>query len=94
MIVVAIANALTNMVCMRLLKSHRKSGVHLQASWIFTSNDMLVNAAIALSGLAVILFNSPYPDLIIGLGVVVIVVRSGFEILEKANEAGAIGNPS
>ena len=49
---------------------------------------MLVNSAIAVSGLAVILFNSPYPDLIIGLGVVVVVVRSGFEILEKAGEAG------
>lgn len=91
MIAVAIASALTNMLCMWFLKSHRESGVHLQASWIFTTNDMLVNSAIALSGLAVILFNSPYPDLIIGLGVVVVVVRSGFEILEKAREAGEAG---
>ena len=81
MIAVAIASALTNTICM-------ESGVHLQASWIFTTNDMLVNSAIAVSGLAVILFNSPYPDLIIGLGVVVVVVRSGLEILEKAGEAG------
>jgi len=68
-----------------------RGGVHLQASWIFTTNDMLVNSAIAVSGLAVILFNSPYPDLIIGLGVVIVVVRSGFEILEKAGEAGEKG---
>ena len=88
MIAVAIASALTNMICMWFLNSHREGGVHLQASWIFTTNDMLVNSAIALSGLAVILFNSPYPDLIIGLGVVVVVVRSGLEILEKAGEAG------
>ena len=88
MIAVAIASALTNTICMWFLKSHRESGVHLQASWIFTTNDMLVNSAIAVSGLAVILFNSPYPDLIIGLGVVVVVVRSGLEILEKAGEAG------
>ena len=34
MIAVAIASALTNTICMWFLKSHRESGVHLQASWI------------------------------------------------------------
>lgn len=87
MIVVAIINAATNVVCLRLLRSHREEGVHLQASWIFTTNDMIANLAIVLSGVAVIFFQSQIPDLVIGVLVAGIVVKGGFEILSSAKEA-------
>lgn len=84
MILTAIANAAANVLSLRLLRSHRKAGAHLQASWIFTTNDMLVNGSIVVSGIAVMLFNSPLPDLLIGLVVVGLVLRSGWEILALA----------
>lgn len=87
MIVTAIANAATNLVCLRLLRSHRKQGVHMQASWIFTTNDMLANVGIAVSGAAVMLFSSPLPDLFIGLIVGAIVLKGGWDILKEAREA-------
>ncbi len=87
MIVTAIANAATNVVNLRLLRSHRERGVHLKASWIFTTNDMLANAGIVASGVAVMLFKSPLPDLLIGLVVVGIVLKGGWDILEEAREA-------
>ncbi len=87
MIVTAIANAATNIINLRLLRSHREQGVHLKASWIFTTNDMIANIGIAASGVAVMVFNSPLPDLLIGLVVVGIVIWGGWEILEQAREA-------
>lgn len=87
MIITAIVNAATNLLCLRLLRSHRRHGVHLKASWIFTTNDMLANAGIAASGAAVMLFQSPLPDLLIGLVVVAIVLKGGWDILEEAREA-------
>ncbi|ELP30035.1 MULTISPECIES: cation transporter [Rhodopirellula] len=87
MIVVAIINATTNLVCLRLLRSHRDEGVHLNASWIFTTNDMIANLGIVLSGIAVIFFQSQVPDLVIGVIVAGIVVKGGFEILSNAKEA-------
>lgn len=87
MIIAAIANAATNLVCLRLLRSHRREGVNLHASWIFTTNDMAANAGIAASGIAVMLFQSPIPDLIIGLIVVVIAFNGGKEILKQAKLA-------
>ncbi|MBR9801303.1 MAG: cation transporter [Rubinisphaera brasiliensis] len=87
MIVVAIINAASNLVCLRLLRSHRDEGVHLNASWIFTTNDMIANLGIVLSGIAVILFQSQVPDLVIGVIVAGIVVKGGFEILSNAKEA-------
>lgn len=58
----------------------------MKASWIFTTN-MLANAGIAVSGAAVMLLESPLPDLIIGLAVGRIVLKGGWDILREAREA-------
>lgn len=87
MIIAAIVNAASNLLCLRLLRSHREQGVHLKASWIFTTNDMLANLGIVASGIAVMVFGSPLPDLLIGLIVVGIVIWGGWEILEQARAA-------
>lgn len=87
MIITAFANAATNLLCLRLLRAHRAHGVHFKASWIFTTNDMVANASIVLSGLLVMLLKSPVPDLVIGVVVVGIVLKGGWEILKEAREA-------
>jgi len=87
MIITATVNAASNLIAMRLLKSHSEKGVHMKASIIFTGNDMLVNLGIVLSGIAVMLLNSPFPDLLISLIVVGIVIKGGWEILKQAQNA-------
>jgi len=59
----------------------------MKASMVFTSNDMLVNLGIVLSGVAVMVFNSSLPDLIISLLVVIVVLQGGWEILKEAKKA-------
>lgn len=87
MIITAIINAASNLLALRLLQSQGERGVHMKASMVFTSNDMLVNLGIVLSGVAVMLFNSPLPDLIISLLVVVVVLQGGWKILKEARDA-------
>lgn len=87
MSVTAAANAATNLFALRLLRPHRERGVHQKATWIFTTNDMVANVGLIASGAAVMVFNSPLPDLLIGLVVVGIVLKGGWEILEQAREA-------
>ena len=87
MIITAFINAALNVICLKLLRSHRDQGVHLKASWIFTTKDMIANAGIVVSGAAVMFFASPYPDLVIGVLVAGIVLRGGWEILEEAKDA-------
>jgi Co/Zn/Cd efflux system component len=89
MIVTALVNAATNVLCLRLLRSHRDAGVHVTASWIFTTNDMIANLGIAVSGVLVMVLDSPLPDLLIGLAVVLFVFRGGWKILGKASDARA-----
>ena len=89
MMIAAAINAGLNLVCLRLLRKHRGQDVHFDASWIFTSNDTLVNLGIVASGLLVMLLGSPVPDLLIGLVTAAIAARGGREILEIAREARA-----
>jgi Co/Zn/Cd efflux system component len=91
MMIAAAINAALNLVCLRLLRKHRGQDVHFDASWIFTSNDTLVNLGIVASGLLVMLVGSPVPDLLIGLVTAAVAARGGKEILEMAREAkGAV----
>lgn len=50
---------------------------------------MAANLGIALSGIAVMVLGSAWPGLLIGLVVVVVVIKGGFEILREAREARA-----
>lgn len=87
MILTAVANAATNVWALRLLRSHRHAGVHFEASWMFTTNDMLANLGVAVSGVAVMLLRSNLPDLVIGLLIFGIVAKGAWEILENAGRA-------
>ncbi|MBY0507735.1 MAG: cation transporter [Bryobacteraceae bacterium] len=87
MIATAIANAASNVIALRLLRSQRDRGVHMEASWIFTTNDMIANGGIVASGITVMVFKSSLPDLLIGIVVAGIVLQGGWEILKQARES-------
>lgn len=70
-----------NLLCLALLARHRTGGVHMKASWIFSTNDVLANLGVMLAGGLVALTGSAVPDLVIGtlIGLLVLVgaVRIG-----------------
>lgn len=53
----------------------------MQASMIFTSNDVIVNAGVILAGALVYITASRIPDLIIGAIVSMIVGRGAYRII-------------
>ncbi len=71
-----------NVSSLFLLAKHRKGKVHMRASWIFSTNDVVVNFGVILAGVLVAFTNSPYPDLIIGLLITTIVLRGAYSILK------------
>ena len=89
-LIVAGIALLANSVCVVLLAKHRNGEVHLQASWIFTTNDVIANAGVMLSGFFVWLLDSRYPDLIVGLVISLIVIRGGVRIVRRANRADKV----
>ncbi len=72
-----------NIIGLWLIAKHREEGVHLRASWIFSKNDVIANISVIISGWLVTLFQSPLPDLIIGLAIATLVLLGGVRILKE-----------
>ena len=76
------AVALTaNVATMWLLSAHRGGGAHMKASWIFTTNDVLANIGVMVGAVLVRWVGSPWPDLVVGAGIALLVLSGAVRIL-------------
>jgi Co/Zn/Cd efflux system component len=76
MLVLSALALVGNTVTLIVLHRVRSDEAHLQASWIFTANDIKVNALVIAAALGVALTGSAVPDLLAG-GVIFVVVANG-----------------
>ena len=84
MIVVSTLALIGNAASLYLLQKSKNEEAHMQASVIFTSNDVVINLGVILAGALVYLADSKFPDLIIGLMIFVVVARGALRILRLA----------
>jgi Co/Zn/Cd efflux system component len=87
MIVVSSLTLLGNVATLLVLRRARSGGsgeAHVEASWIFTSNDVKVNGLVIASALVVWATGSALPDLVAGALVFVIVAGGARRILALA----------
>jgi Co/Zn/Cd efflux system component len=70
-----------NLACLYLLRRAKDGEAHMQASWIFTSNDAKANVGVILAAGSVALLDSSWPDLAIGAIIFVMVIRGAMRIL-------------
>ncbi len=82
MIIISILALIGNGLCLYLLQKSKSKEAHMQASMIFTSNDVIVNLGVIVAGGLVYFKNSKYPDLIVGTIVFFIVGQGAFKILK------------
>ena len=84
MIVVAALALVGNVATLLVLRKARggsQGEAHVEASWIFTSNDIKVNGLVIASALVVWATASPIPDLIAGALIFVVVANGARRIL-------------
>jgi Co/Zn/Cd efflux system component len=81
MIVVSTLALIANGICLFLFQKSKTEEAHIQASMIFTSNDVIINLGVIIAGLLVNWLNSNKPDLIIGAIVFVLVIQGAVRIL-------------
>ncbi|WP_449304953.1 cation transporter [Pedobacter alpinus] len=82
MIIISLLALIGNGLCLYLLQKSKSKEAHMQASMIFTSNDVIVNFGVIIAGVLVYVTNSNYPDLIVGTIVFFIVGQGAFKILK------------
>lgn len=84
MIVISLFALIGNAVSLYLLQKSKSQEAHMQASMIFTSNDVIVNISVIVAGALVYVTNSKYPDLIVGTIVFLLVAKGSIRILKLA----------
>ena len=84
MIGVSFIALIANVACLVLIAKHRDGEVHMRASWIFSKNDVIANIGVILSGFLVFTLGSRWPDIFIGIVIVLVVLRGGIMIVNDA----------
>ncbi len=82
MIIVSVFALIANGICLYLLQKSKSKEAHMQASMIFTSNDVIINLGVIVAALMVNWLNSSKPDLIIGTIVFILVIQGAKRILK------------
>lgn len=82
MIIVSVFALIANGICLYLLQKSKSNEAHMQASMIFTSNDVVINLGVITAGVLVNWLDSSKPDLIIGTIVFMIVIQGALRILK------------
>lgn len=82
MIGISLLALIGNWLSLYLLQRSKSDEAHMQASVIFTSNDVLVNIGVVIAGVVVYFTNSKIPDLVVGAIIFLIVARGAFRILK------------
>jgi cation transport ATPase len=79
---IGLAALVANVTCLVLIAKKRDSGAHMKASYIFSANDVLANLGVIAAGALVNWTGSPYPDLLIGIAIGLIVLNGARRILQ------------
>jgi Co/Zn/Cd efflux system component len=75
---------IANVICLLLIRKHKDGEVHMRASWIFSSNDVIANTGVILAGVLVWWLDTRWPDIIIGLIIAAVIFRGSILILMDA----------
>ena len=90
MVLVSALALAANVGCMALLHAHKEGEVHMKASWIFSTNDVVANIGVIVAGVLVYATGSRFPDLVVGAAIAVVVFRGAMAIIRVSHsEASA-----
>ncbi len=73
-----------NAASLYFLRKSKTQEVHIKATQIFTSNDVIVNIGVMAAAVLVAVLQSKIPDLVVGAIVLVIVLRGAVKIFKLA----------
>ncbi len=82
--IVGIAALAANSVCLALLWRHRSDDINMNSVWLCSRNDIIANSSVLVAGAAVWLLDSGWPDIIIGLSIAALFLRSALHVLSRA----------
>ena len=84
--IVGIIALTANFICLTLLWHRRSDDINMRSAWVCSRNDVMGNLGVLLAALTVYLTSSPWPDIVIGLLIASLFVRSAIAIIREASQ--------
>ena len=84
MSIAAVINLAANGTCLLLLSPYRNGDVNMSSSWECSRNDVIEGFGVIGAAVAVAVFQSAWPDIIVALLLLVIFLRSAIRVLRNA----------
>ncbi len=82
--IAALLNLGANFLCLRLLMPYRNGDVNMSSAWECSRNDVSEGFAVIAAALAVGVFQSAWPDIVIAFALLVMFLRSAVRVLGEA----------
>jgi len=79
---------IANTISFILLAKYRDGDINMRATWLCTRNDMIGNVGVLLAAGLVAWLSSPIPDVVIGLIIAIIIIRSAWHVVKEAYGEG------
>ncbi len=73
-----------NLVCLALLWRFRKQDLNMSSTFECSRNDVLANCGVLVAAGGVAISNSPWPDILVGLAIAGLFLRSAYSVLRQA----------
>ena len=73
-----------NLICAVMLLGFRDTDVNMRSAWLCSRNDVLANLGVLLAAVGVAWTNSPWPDLIVGISISALILKSAVEVMRDA----------
>jgi Co/Zn/Cd efflux system component len=73
-----------NSLCLALLWRHRAEDINMTSVWLCSRNDIIANVAVLAAALGVWVTASGWPDIVVGLALAVLFLRSALFVLRAS----------
>lgn len=76
---------LANSLCLLLLWRHRHEDINMSSVWECSRNDIASNISVFVAAGAVWFFGSGWPDIVVAMALVTMLLRSSFRVISSAH---------
>ena len=80
----SLVGLMANALCLYLLWRHRHEDVNMSSVWECSRNDIASNLSVLVAAGAVAISGSGWPDLLVALGLLTILLRSAYRVIMSA----------
>ena len=73
-----------NLICAVMLLGFRDTDINMRSAWLCSRNDVLANLGVLLAAAGVAWTSSPWPDLVVGISISTLILKSAIEVMRDA----------